>query len=220
MSDIFEEVDEAVTQDKVTGMWKRVSPFLYTIIGAIIIGVAVFEFMKWQSTSEQKKTADEFYLARQALETNNYVEAEAIFSTLAEGDDHVADLASHYLAQARIEGFGDKAKAIDALKLTAEGEGPFALAARLKAAYLMADDTPIEELTSWLSPLTSDGSSPFFYLAEEVLASKAFSDGDIEAAKQKYSAISLGLDVPTGVQQRAEQASAVLEAMQSKNGNE
>ena len=68
MSDIFEEVDEAVQQDKATKLWKNISGFVYVGIAALILGVAGYEVYGWQTAQKKEKDSREFFLAKSALD--------------------------------------------------------------------------------------------------------------------------------------------------------
>lgn len=219
MSDIFQEVDEAVHQDQAMRWWKRFSPFVYTGVAALVLGVAGYEFWQWQSSKKHQAEAEAFYVAKTALSENDYALAAALFEDIASSESSYAELSANMLAEVRLSAQGDKASAIAALKQGADGEGPFAQLARLKAGYLMADDVDIAELESWLAPLTNDQSSPYAFLAEEAIASRAFSLGDLDTARTKFNSISLALDVPSAVRMRAERALIAIDAINARNGS-
>lgn len=219
MSDIFQEVDEAVQQDKASRLWKRFAPLVYTAIVLLILGVAGYEFWNWQKGRQQSAEAEAFYTAKTALQSGDYVLAEALFDDIADSKSHFAKLSAHYLAEVRLKGQGDSAAAADALKRAADGSGPFAETARLKAAYLTADEMSIEELQAWLAPLIDDVSSPFSYLAQEVVGARAFSLGDFDTARSQFNAIALSLDAPQGIRGRAERSLIAIDAIKAKNGS-
>ncbi|MFC6199663.1 tetratricopeptide repeat protein [Ponticaulis profundi] len=219
MSDIFEEVDEAVLHDNAARVWKWLGPIIYVLVATLILGVAGYEVYKWQKGKSDAQTADTFFSAQQALEQNDYALAEALFADVAEKENAYGALASQYLARIQMTAKGDRAAAIESLKAAAEGEGAFADIARLKAAYLMSSSAELSELQVWLEPLASDADSPYAYLAEETIAARAYALGNYEEARSRYNRISLGLDVPQGVQMRAERAVGALDALIAKNGN-
>lgn len=219
MSDIFQEVDEAVQQDKASQIWKRFVPLVYAAIALLILGVAGFEYWNWQKGRQQAAEAEAFYAAKTALDAGDYVLAEALFDDITESNSHFAKLSAHYLAEVRLKGQGDKAAAAEALKSAAEGTGPFAETARLKAAYLTADDMSVEEIQAWLAPLLNNVDSPFSYLAQEVVGARAFSLGDLDTARTQFNAIALSLDAPQGIRGRAERSLIAIDAIKAKNGS-
>ena len=219
MSDIFEEVDEAVLHDNTARRWKQFSPFLFVAVAALILGVAGYEFWQAQKIRNQASSADAFYTAQQALEKNDYALAEALFSEIASSDSPFSELSGHYLAQVRLSALGDKAAAIEALKAASEGEGPVAETARLKAGYLIAEESQLADLQIWLEPLLSNPTSPYTYLAQELIASRAYALGNLDESRRGFTAISLSLDAPEGVRVRAERSLAALDAIKAKNGS-
>lgn len=220
MSDIFQEVDESLQQDRVLGFWNRFKYLIYALIAALIIGVAGYEIYKWQSARTSEKEATAFYEARTALLDNeDPAGAAQLFGQIAASDSAFAELSAHFLAEIQLVENEDEAAAIATLKTAAEGDGVFADAARLKAAYLMADDSDLATLESWLQPLTSEAGAPLGYLALEVIGSRAFSLGDYDVARQKYNAITMSLDVPANVEQRAQVALEVLNVLESVDGS-
>lgn len=220
MSDIFQEVDEALQQDHALKFWLKYRIAIFVGVAAIILAVAANEFLGWQKNRKLEANAEAFYTAKTALvEDNDAVLAAALFEEIAASDSTYAELAAHFLADIRLSNMGDKAAAVEALKKAAEGDGAFAETARLKVGYLIADDSDMATLESWLAPLTDSTESPYSYLAVEVLASRAFSLGDYQTAKKHFNKISLSLDVPSGAQLRAERALIVIDALEARNGN-
>ena len=151
MSDVFEEVEEGLRQDKATVLWEKYGWILY-LVGAIIVAiVAAREFMVAQANSAQVERVEKFELARTALAEAKYSEAETLFSEIVTDGSDLAPLASHYLAQTRLEGGGDKMGASEALAVNAASDDPFAKIAVLKGAYLAADTMTLGELEQKLA---------------------------------------------------------------------
>lgn len=219
MSDIFEEVDEAVAQDKLTGIWKIARWFVYSGIVLTILAVGGWEVYKWQSANAQQSAAEEFYQARQALEARDYVAAEALFREIRDSDGPFAGLAGHYMAFTQFVGMGDRAQAAQTLSATGETADPFGQSAVIKSAYLQADSVEFSELERILAPVRSDDTSPFYFLAEEILAAKSYQLDDLEDAKRRYNRIAVSLDASEATKMRAQEAVAVLDAMNQIQGN-
>lgn len=220
MSDIFQEVDESLQKDRVLGFWNRFKYLIYALIAALILGVAGYEFLKWQNSKTAEKEATAFYEARTTLlENEDPAGAAQLFSQIAASDSAFAELSAHFLAEIQLIENKDKPAAIATLKKAAEGEGLFADAARLKAGYLIADDSDLATLESWLQPLIGETGAPMGYLALEIVGSRAYSLGDYDTARQKFNAITMSLDVPPNVEQRAEIALEVLNVLDSVDGS-
>ncbi len=218
MSDIFEEVDEALAQDKSLQIWRVVRPFVYGGVAVLVIGVGAWEFMKWQGDQSQNNEATAFYAAQTALEANDYVAAEALFSEIANSNSAYATLAGHYLAQVELSGLGDRAAAIEALDTAAGQDGPMADIALMKSAYLQANTLSVEELETMLTPILDSDGMTLVYLAEELIASRAYQLGDLAEARRRFEMISFSLDASDGVKQRAQQALAALDTLAQLDG--
>ncbi|MEO1406734.1 MAG: hypothetical protein AAFV54_09630, partial [Pseudomonadota bacterium] len=181
MTDIFEEVEEGYRQDKLAEAWKRFGPFVWAAAILLIAAVAWFEWSKDQAAKRQSAQIEILEAARAALAEGDYEIAQADLRDLAAGDDRVALLAQHYLADALYKGNGDAVAASEELKAAAATDAPLAKLALLKSAYLTADAMTLEDLEDSLGGLhREDG--PLGILALELVAAKAFASGDVKRA--------------------------------------
>ena len=211
MSDVFEEVEESLRSDKANVLWKKYGWIVYAV-GAVIVGiVATREFMVMQANNAQVERVEKFEAARLALTEAEYSKAEELFSEIVSGGSDLAPLASHYLAQTRLEGGGDRAGAAEALAVNAASDDPFAKIALLKSAYLAADTLSLAELQEKLAgPLQEEGA--IGALALELIAAKAYEEGDHKLARENFSLLRVFPGAPAGVVSRAEAALAVVPA--------
>lgn len=209
MSDVFEEVEESLRQDKATVLWEKYGWILYMVGGLIVAAVAAMEFMGSQESKAQVERVEVFEAGRLALSEGNYSDAEARFSEIVNSGSDLAPLASHYLAQTRLEGGGDKAGAASALAKNAASDDPFAQVALLKSAYLASDTLSLLELESKLSDLLNK-EGPISALALELIAAKAYEAGDFERARRDFAFLKVAPNAPQGVVSRAEAALAVI----------
>ncbi|MAK62128.1 MAG: hypothetical protein CMK09_14245 [Ponticaulis sp.] len=218
MSDIFQEVDEAVAQDRLSNIWGRFKYVIFGAIAALILGVGGWEFYSWQKDKAQDVAAEAFYEAQIALDSNDYVAAEALFREIHESDSPFAEMAGHYLALTQFVGMGDRNQAFEVLKSTGRDDDVFSQAALIKAAYLKADDLEMAALEELLAPIRDNLDSPYLYLADEILAAKAFQTGDLDEARRRYNRIAGALEASDVTKNRATQAVAVLDAMKEIQG--
>lgn len=209
MSDVFEEVEESLRQDKATLLWEKYGWILYAIGALIIAFVAVREYMSYQAKQAQVAQVEMFESARTALADGAYSDAEKQFSEIVSGGSDLAPLASHYLAQTRLEGGGDKAGAAAALATNASNDDPFAQIAVLKSAYLAADTSTLAELEGRLGPLL-EAEGALGALALELIAAKAFEEGDYARARKEFAFLQIAPGAPSGVISRAGAALAVI----------
>ena len=210
MADIFEEVEEGLRQERLTGLWKKYGVFAYIGAALLIGGVALNEYLKTQALQTTEKNAAQLEAALSEVETRNYEEAATQLAAIIADDIAPSNISAHYLAGVRLEGNGDALAAAEVLEgIVGEAQDPTEKLALIKAAYLKADTLSRIELEGALAPLSQDD-GPFGALAKELIAAKALQDGDIEFARREFSFLRLAQNVPPGVVTRATQA---LEAL-------
>ncbi len=210
MADIFEEVEEGLRQDRLTGLWKKYGIFAYIAAALLIGGVAFNEYRQVQAANTVEENASRLEAALVEVDARNYESAAAQLTELIDDDIAPAKIAAHYLAGVRLDGNGDAAAAADVLTASVgDLEDPTEKLALIKAAYLQADTLTRSELEGILSPL-KNGDGPFAALATELVAAKALQDGDIEFARREFNFLRLAQNAPPGVVTRAQQALAAL----------
>lgn len=207
MTDIFQEVDQNVREEKLASLWQRWRPFVYGGVALLIGGVAVNEFiLKPQADAARAARALELENAVKALEDGRYEEAQAALKAIVDSESKLAPLAAHYLAQTQLEGGGDAAAAAETLAAIGGTEGgPYERLALLKAAYFRADTATLPELETTLGTLPAEETA-MGALARELLAAKAYAVGDIARARTEYNKLKFDAAAPEGVIQRAELA--------------
>ncbi|MEH6409233.1 MAG: hypothetical protein V7741_01815 [Hyphomonas sp.] len=213
MSDIFEEVDESLRQDKMETWWKRYQVFVYGALALVVGAVAVNEFVivpRAEAARAERALALETALSE--LHNGSYAAAETAFADLANGGSKLAPLAANYLAQVRYEGGGDAEGAAEALAAIGGVEGgPYERVALLKKAYFKADAQSMTELEATLGSLVDDEGA-LGSLARELIAAKAFATGDTARARTEFNRLRFDAAAPAGVKRRAELALAAIPA--------
>lgn len=211
MTDIFNEVDESVRQEKLESWWKRWRPFVYGAVVVLVGSVAINEFvLKPQAAQARAERALELENAVKALEDGQYEEAANAFRAIIEADTKLSPVAAHYLAQTQIEGMGDPAAAAETLASVGAIEGgPFERLGLLKSAYLKADGMTLDELETALGTLPAEDTA-LGAMARELVASKAAAVGDVARARSMFNGLKFDANAPAGVIQRAEIALAAL----------
>lgn len=211
MSDIFEEVDESIRQDKIETAWKRYRLFVYGGAALLIGAVALNEFVLHPHFAEVRaERAKAFEQAATQLADGDYTDAEAGFRELVSEESSLSPLAANYLAQTLYEGSGDAVAAAGTLETAGKTDGtPFERLALLKAAYAKADTASLTELETLLGSLTEEESG-LGALARELIAAKAYAEGDASRARTAYNRLKFDAAAPKGVVQRAELALAAI----------
>lgn len=211
MSDIFEEVDESLRQEKIESLWKRYRPFVYGGAALLIGAVATNEFLIRPSAEKARATrALAFETAETQLKDGDYADAEAGLRALVDDGSKLSPLAANYLAQALYEGGGDAEGAMKVLEAAGKADGtPYERLALLKAAYAKADKVSLADLETSLAGL-KDENSALGALARELLAAKAYAEGDIARARTEFSRLKFDAAAPAGVVRRSEIALAAI----------
>lgn len=205
MSDVFEEVEENLRTERWIALAKRWWPVAAGIVAAVILVVAGFWFFDARKGWTGAEASQAYQRGIDAIEADNLSGAEAAFVEAEEaGNPGYRALALMQRAGLRV----DRREFAEAVTLFDEAadvtdEPLLSDIASLKAAWILMDTASIEDLTVRLSPLTEDG-RPFRYHAREALALARLQHGQGDAARQQLQALTLELDVPEPVRQRAQ----------------
>jgi hypothetical protein len=205
MSDIFQEVDEAVRREKLEKLWKRYGNFVIAAAVLVVLGVGAWRGYEWWEAKRAAEAGAAFDAAAELLEQGKSAEAEAAFARLAgEGTAGYRVLAR--LREAAALAPRDPQAAVaayDAMAKDSSVSPVFQQLASLRAAIILVDTAPLSEITRRLEPLAGpDGS--FRHSAREVLALAAFKAGDKAAAKKWFDAIASDVDTPQSLRARVD----------------
>lgn len=210
MTDVFEEVEESLRQERAAKLWKRASPFVFGGVALIVGAVAVFEYVKYSRNQSIEASAQTFMTAAKALQSGDFPAARDTLKELADGKGGYAVVAGHLLAEVEGRLGGDpKAVAAHLDAVEQKDEGVLGDLARLKSAYVQADAVDLPQLEAIVAPLLEGGGNTGA-LARELIAAKALSTGDVERARKEYQALTLELDAPQEMKRRVQQALVVL----------
>ncbi|MBU6374332.1 MAG: tetratricopeptide repeat protein [Alphaproteobacteria bacterium] len=211
MSDVFEEVEETIRRERLADGIRKYGPIGAAIFAAIVLGILGYEGYKGWTARQNGEIAMEMSAGVDLLEKGKLDEALKAFRDVA------AKGPQGYKALARMEeagvlvAKGDTAGAIAAYEAAAglAKEPTVRDSAILRAAYLAAEKEPFAAVEARVKPLI-DKSSPYAFLARELLAFEAMKAGDAKKAREHFEFLTLALDAPEGVRQRAQSALALL----------
>jgi hypothetical protein len=211
VTDIFEEVDESLRQDKAGELWKKYSLWVYGVIVIAILGVGINEFIKWQRSQEIDKSAKVYDVGAVAMEKNDFNGARTAFSQLKSDNTGYSKLIGHMLAGIDQKLTNDSAAISKDFSDAAakDPDGILGSLATLKLAYLKADTATLPELQAIVKPVISQGGYAAS-LAKEIVAAKKLATGDIEGARQDYQALSLEIESPQAMKLRVSQVLQTL----------
>lgn len=207
---ILKEVDQALEEDQTWEFFRKHGTAL--IAGAVLIigGVAGWQLWDHLRTQSAERQALEFRTALELLSENPEAGRAALEAVAAEKGGYGA-LAGLRRA-ASYASSGERLKAIEVYRTIANGDSPRRIRelAQLRASYLaLADgrDAVIAELGS-----LPEESGPYSFYAREILGVASLNAEDYESAAATFSTLSLDLESPGGVRERAEEFAALAAA--------
>lgn len=218
MADIFHEVEEELRKDKYNVLLRTWGPWV--LGGAITIVVAAAAWQGWDywQTRQSHAMSDRYFAALERIEEERFTEADLELQRITEdASSGYAALALMQRGDLALQG-GDTAtagyffeQAADAFSTTA-----FSDLARVKAAMALFEELSIDDLQNRLSDMMQLD-RPYRLLAMEVIAAKAFENGDLERARTEYEAIANDLDaLSLPVAQRAQAAVELIGRLQQQ----
>jgi hypothetical protein len=213
MSDIFQEVDEGLREQRWRQLARRYAPFAAIII---VLVIGIFAGREWYASMQENRAQQAlaaYSALSDAIDARDWdtvrEKAEAVRAT---GHKGYAGLAWQLEAEAALAA-GSPATAIEALKSAAEITplSPLADLARLKAAYLAINENDRATAKS-LAQALADDSETYGPHGRELLAAIAFEEGEIAAARNAYETLQLAPTTPPAISRRAREALALIGA--------
>jgi hypothetical protein len=213
LADIFNEVDEAVRRDRLEKIWQRHGKFI--IAGAILIVAAVggwrgYDYLERKNAQE---AGAQFEEAMTLAEAGKHQEAVDAFAKVAKGN------AGGYRTLARLReaselGSRDAKAGAAAFDVLAADSGigqRFQDLAGIRAAYLLADTAPFDDMRRRLEPLAAPGRT-FRHSARELLALSAWRSNNMTDARRWADQIVGDGETPSAIRSRIEVLIAMLPA--------
>lgn len=211
MSDVFEEVEENLRRDQYLRFFRE-----YAVLGAILLVIVLAGVGGWQwyqkYRADQAATyAEKLDDGQKYFQTHDMLGAERYFTDMAKDAPGAYKSAALAMVAEALYDQGDLKGALAKLDEAAKAAPDKFMqnTAKLKAAYVAADLQDYKTVQPRLNELVASG-GPLSYEAREVLAAKAFEAGDLATAREQYNFLSLALEAPTGVRQRAQNALALV----------
>lgn len=210
MSDIFREVEEEVRQERLQQWWKKYGD--YVIAGVSVVVIVVAGWKLWQHYEQQQrlKASSKFESAMQmAGAGQNDLAAQAFAQIAKQAPSGYATVAE----MSRADGLLASGRTNDAvgiyMKLAESNKNGLGDIARMRAAWAQADTISADDLKKLLAPL-NDGKSQWRFMAQELLAYKAFKDGHTDEALKQFKALAAENGATASVKQRAEAMATFL----------
>ncbi len=213
MSDIFDEVEEDLRNERMRRLWRAYAPFGAVLLALIIAVVGGREFMAWRTSQASLNGGALYASAMDAMDDGRLAEAEVTFAALAEqGRGGYPAIAQMHRAELALRE-GDRVRAAEhfAAAAVAANDPLTRDLATLKGVLVRADSLELSELTERLAPL-ADPDRPLHLAAREILGAGALAANDLNAARERYQYLTLAPEAPPAMRKRAEEAMAVIEA--------
>lgn len=206
MSDIFDEVNEDVRRDQYIRLWKAYGKYGIAILVAIVVGTASGVGFHEYSQSKKHTVSDRYEAAVELLQSGNEDEALAAFSDMRANLDGSYQVLAVLREAAIMSSAGNREGAVAAYERIVSGDvsAPPLLRdlAALRAAMLLLDSAPRQEVEIRLAPLAQDD-SPLRYSARELQGLLALRYGEAETAREILSAITHDGNAPPALRARA-----------------
>lgn len=210
MADIFQEVDEEVRRERLKQLWDRYSNVIVALALVIVASVGGWRAYQWWEAKRAAEAGASFEQAVVLAAQDKPAEAQAAFAKIAaEGTSGYRMLAR--LREAALTARTDRAAAVrdyDAIANDTGATSTIRDLARLRAAMLLVDAAPAQEITSRVEPITSAG-HPFRHTARELIALAAWRSGDAVGARRWIDMIIADPESPAGTRARAEMLTAL-----------
>lgn len=211
VSELFNEVDEELRREQLKKLWDRYSLLIIGAAILIIAGVAGWRGYQYYEAKHAAEAGAAFEAAATLAEDNKHAEAEAAFTKLA------TEAPRGYRTLARLRAAAELAthdrdgavKQFDAIGADSGVGQPEQDLAKVRAAGLLVDTAPFDEIRQRLEPLTAAGRT-FRHSARELLAQSAWKASDASAARQWVDLIMTDAETPASIRNRAEALQALL----------
>jgi hypothetical protein len=211
--DFINEVEEELRKDDYNKLLKRYGPAIGAVLFLIVAGTGVFE---WQKSRDDRiaRAASASYVTAAELERSGETDdAVAAFLALADkAPQGYSGLSIMRAAAIELEA-GNRAKAVALYDQAAKTfELPrHADLAKLKAAYILADNGAYSDVQARIDPLAAKD-APYEFLARELAGFVAFQSGDMALARQEFTYLKTIPGVPQTIAQRASQYLSLVPA--------
>jgi hypothetical protein len=212
VSDIFQEVDEAVRHEEYLKLWKKYRVAIIALVSLIVLSVAGYEGWEYYDAKQKRENAELYAGAVQALQGEDPAAAEGALQQVIDATPGgYGVLASFRLAAEKAEAGDKEAAAAEMTALAGRSSAPQVLRdlAKLQAVLYRIDSGDPATLEGELAPMAQDG-EPFSASAKELTAFLALKQGDSARALETFKALTEDPATPASIRRRATQMTAQI----------
>jgi hypothetical protein len=217
VSDIFREVEEEVRRERLERIWKEYGDYIIAAAALLILAAAAYRLWTFYEARERANASNEYLAAQQLMESGQASAAAKVFARLAQtAPGGYAELAKLQTANT-LAASGNTPAAITIYRsLTQSSDEMLSAIARLRAAWLMAEDSPKSDVEAMLGPLTAQ-SSAWSAPAREILAYADYRRGATREALAEFQKLGSDTKAPPGVRGRSKAMATFLAAGGAQN---
>jgi len=207
VSDIFQEIDEDLRQDKVARLWKAYGKYLVSLAIFIILAIAGYRFIEHINEENREQASELYELASEAGRTGDKKAAIELFSderfNETIGYAIISKLKKATLAKSNNDPEG---MAIVLKQIVTNEEIPSYLRnlARLKL-IASGSDNYISQLDALI-----EGDGPWKFLALELKGGMELEVGNLKEARSIFEELTIEANTPNNMRRRA---SEILKAL-------
>ena len=207
MSDILQEIDEDLRQDKAARLWKAYGKYIVALAIFIILALASYRFIEHKNEENREQTSELFELASEAGRTGDKIVAIELFSD-ERFDETIGYAIISKLKKAALAKSNNDLEGTEIVlkKIITNEEIPLYLRdlARLK---LFASDSDIN--ISQLDKLIQE-EGPWKFLALELKGGIQLQGGNLKGARSTFKELTDDANTPNNLRRRA---SEILNAL-------
>lgn len=212
MADAFDEVEENIRRERLEKLFKVGWPYAAGLFVAVIAGIAGYSGYQGFREARAADAAAALIKIDALSGAGNHAGAAQAYQVAADTSPAGHAVLATMLRAGALEQAGDLPGALLAMDdAVAMAQDPLLRdSARLRAAMLAAGNgATFVDLQARVQPLIEERSI-FAYQAHELLGMEAMKAGDLVRARSEFESVTLALEAPQGVRQRAEAALAYL----------
>ncbi|MBV9331479.1 MAG: tetratricopeptide repeat protein [Alphaproteobacteria bacterium] len=189
MSDIFREVEEEVRRERLEKLWKDYGDYAMAALLVVVLVTAGIVLWQRHEESRRERASAEFDATVQLAATNPAASIDKFEELSKDAPGGYSRLAKFAEADSLLA-VGKRDKALSLYRSISADDELIGSAARLRAAWAIADFAPRGAVENLVSPLLVS-SSDWRFMAREVMAYTDFRLGDLpESLRECQSIIS------------------------------
>lgn len=210
LADIFHEVDEEVRRERLKKLWDRYGVLLIAAVVLFIAAVAGWRFYQHREAGKAAEAGAAFEQAITLADEGKHEESQAALGKIASTGTPSYRALARLRAAAELSQRDPKAAVAEYDKIAADAgvEKKLQELAGIRAAFLMVDTAPLDEMVRRLEPMSS-GKATFRHSARELLALGAWRNGDMATSRRWSELIMADAESPANLRARVERLLAL-----------